>query len=143
MKLTDYRRQQSKHRQPMDISQNFAKINVPLTQRRKIQVHKYLTCKPNDKCKTILRWTRTQVPDPWPEANVRKIHKIIRCLQNASKHNQVSWNTKRPEEISSLKWRLFRLQDILLIILKLKKVLYLHGSRITRGDISLVSGSSV
>ena len=109
MKLTDYRRQQSKHRQPMDISQDSAKINVPITQWRKIQVQKYLACKPNDKGETILRLTRTQVPDPWPEASVRKINKIIKCLQNASKDNQVSWNTKRPEEISSLKWRHFQI----------------------------------
>ena len=61
---------------------------------RKIQVQKYLACKPNDKGEPILRLTLTQVPDPWPEASVRKINRIIKCLQNASKDNKVSWNLK-------------------------------------------------
>ena len=42
------------------------------------------------------------MPDPWPEARVTKIKKIIRSIQKASKKSLVSWNTRKPEKFSSL-----------------------------------------
>ena len=66
---------------------------------RRIQVQKYLKVHHDAKGKQVKVWIQKHTPDPWPDANVRQLNKMIQNLKS-SKMDEVQWDNKKPKKIS-------------------------------------------
>ena len=62
--------------------------NFTVFQQRRRQVQKYKIENPNAKGKKILKWIQTKKPDPWPEASVRGINKLLGRLRRSADNEE-------------------------------------------------------
>ena len=90
--LKSSKRRRKEHQN--EISWNSKKpAYIATLKQQSIQIKNYLEGNRDFKAKDVLNQIRKQKPDPWPEANLSDLTKLIRQLKV---ENTVVWDTNKP-----------------------------------------------
>ena len=88
---------------------------------RRIQLERYIAFYPDHKPRDVIKWLKTQNPNPWPSCAPNHISKILIRLRKPSSQDEhkltvsvfqdeikplsLNWDTRIPPNISVHKWR--------------------------------------